>query len=100
MKANNPAYDDKAWENMELLLDKHLPQKKNGEGLFYFCFHLFWQGGASFLFFSKEEQMIYLSAEQKNTIVQPSSSVINYRATPVYIPLNEPSKQSIPGQPA
>src|ERR1022692_2692737 len=32
----HPAYDDKAWEMMERMLDEHLPQKKDRRKLFYF----------------------------------------------------------------
>ena len=33
---HHPAYNDKAWEKMELQLDKHLPQKKDRKKLVFF----------------------------------------------------------------
>lgn len=33
---HHPAYDDKAWEKMEMLLDKHLPQKTDKRKFIYF----------------------------------------------------------------
>ncbi|MEO6683535.1 MAG: hypothetical protein ABIN48_12005, partial [Ginsengibacter sp.] len=32
----HPAYDDKAWEKMEQLLDQHLPQEKKKRRIIYF----------------------------------------------------------------
>ena len=45
---NNPAYNDKAWENMELLLDKHLPQNKKRRRFILFLLPLALAGGAVF----------------------------------------------------
>ena len=33
---HHPAYDNKAWDKMEQLLDKHLPQKKDRRGFIFF----------------------------------------------------------------
>jgi hypothetical protein len=33
---HHPAYNDKAWEMMEMKLDKHLPQKKDRKKLIFF----------------------------------------------------------------
>jgi hypothetical protein len=49
--ANNhhPAYNDKAWEKMELQLDKHLPQKNDrGRLIFFLLFFLLLGGGILF----------------------------------------------------
>src|SRR5665647_1374883 len=31
-----PAYDDKAWDKMEQILDEHLPQKKDNRRIIFF----------------------------------------------------------------
>ncbi len=71
---NNPAYNDKAWDNMELLLDKHLPQKKKRRRFILLLLPLVLAGGTIFFIFQKKEQMIFLSPLRKNILVQPSSS--------------------------
>ena len=38
---HHPAYDEKAWEKMEKLLDKHLPQKKDDRRRIIFFLLLF-----------------------------------------------------------
>lgn len=46
---HHPAYNDKAWEQMELKLDKHLPQKKDRRRLIFFLgFFLLLGGGILF----------------------------------------------------
>lgn len=49
--ANNhhPAYNDKAWEKMELQLDKHLPQKKDRRRLIFFLLFFLLLGAGTFL---------------------------------------------------
>jgi len=34
---DTPAYDDKTWQGMEFLLDKHLPQKRKRRGVILFA---------------------------------------------------------------
>ncbi len=45
---HHPAYDEKAWDKMEKLLDRHLPQKKDDRRRFFFIilFFLLLGGGA------------------------------------------------------
>ncbi len=46
---HHPAYNDKAWEKMELKLDKHLPQNKDRRKfIFFLLFFLLLGGGAFF----------------------------------------------------
>jgi hypothetical protein len=47
---HHPAYDEKAWMNMEKLLDKHLPQEKEKKRRFIFIlFFLLLLGGAGYI---------------------------------------------------
>ena len=71
---NNPAYNDKAWENMELLLDKHLPQNKKRRRFILFLLPLALAGGAVFFILQKRTTDTSLT-DQKNILVQPSSSI-------------------------
>ena len=51
---HHPAYDEKAWEKMEQLLDKHLPQKKDNRRRFIFFLLLFLLlGGSAWLITTK-----------------------------------------------
>lgn len=48
---HHPAYDEKAWEKMEKLLDKHLPQKKDDRRriIFFILLFMLLGGGAWYL---------------------------------------------------
>lgn len=48
-----PAYDDKAWDKMELLLDKHLPQEKKRRRFILLLLPLLLVGTGIFLVFQK-----------------------------------------------
>lgn len=53
--SNNPAYNDKAWEKMELLLDKHLPQKEKKKKI-YFTSASTCSCGRSYLFYASAKK--------------------------------------------
>lgn len=76
---HHPAYDEKAWEKMEALLDKHLPQKKDDRKrfIFFLLFFLLLGGGAATLFFAG-----------KNRKDNPLSKAVTQPAVPV---TNKPS---------
>jgi hypothetical protein len=46
---HHPAYNDKAWEKMEKLLDKHLPQKRDGRKYIFFLLLFLLLGGGALL---------------------------------------------------
>src|SRR5690606_33392588 len=49
-----PAYNEKAWEKMELLLDEHLPQEKKRRRAFWLLLPLLLLGpGGAYLLLSK-----------------------------------------------
>ena len=51
---HHPAYDEKAWEKMEKMLDKHLPEKKDRRRfIFFLLFFLLLGGGATYLLIDK-----------------------------------------------
>ncbi len=54
---HHPAYDEQAWNRMEKLLDKHLPQKEEGKKRFiFFLLLLLLAGGGTWLLLSKPWQ--------------------------------------------
>ena len=71
---HHPAYDEKAWEKMEKLLDKHLPQKKDVRRriIFFLLLFLLLGGGAATLFFAG-----------KNPKDNPLSKAVTQPAAPV-----------------
>ncbi len=75
--SNHPAYTDKAWEDMELLLDKHLPLKKKRRRFIFFLFPLLMAGTTAFFLLQKKEKDINPVIEQKNIPAQSSSSADN-----------------------
>jgi len=46
---HHPSYDNKAWDKMEQLLDKHLPQKKDRRGFVFFLLLFLLIGGGLFV---------------------------------------------------
>ena len=62
----HPPYTDKAWEDMELLLDKHLPLKKKRRRFIFFLFPLLMVGTTAFFLLQKKEKNIKPVIEQKN----------------------------------
>ena len=75
---HHPPYDDTAWEKMEVLLDKHLPQKKDRRRPFIFLLFFLLLGGA--LFFTlenwnkKNTATAVASADEKNSGTLPPTS--------------------------
>ncbi len=68
--ANNhhPAYNDKAWEKMELQLDKHLPQKKDRRRYIFFLLFFLLLGAGTFLVLNNK------SGNSKNTAAEKNNS--------------------------
>jgi len=64
--SNNPAYNEKAWENMELLLDKHLPLKKKRRWFIFLLFPLLLAGTTGIFILQKRNA-------DKNYIVEPKT---------------------------
>jgi len=67
--ANNhhPAYNDKAWEKMELQLDKHLPQKKDRRRLIFFLLFFLLLGAGTFLVLNNRPGNGKNTAAEKNS---------------------------------
>jgi hypothetical protein len=63
-----PAYDDKAWEKMEVLLDKHLPQEKRRRRFMLLLLPLLLVGIGVFLVIQKQGKNSI--SEKKNTLNQ------------------------------
>jgi hypothetical protein len=66
--ANNhhPAYNDKAWEKMELQLDKHLPQKKDRRRLIFFLLFFVLLGAGTFFVWNNKMGSDDTNASEKN----------------------------------
>ena len=73
-KSNNPAYNEKGWENMELLLDKHLPLKKKRRWFILLLFPLLLAVTTAIFILQKGDKSKNLIHKQKNIPVQPSTS--------------------------
>jgi hypothetical protein len=67
-----PAYDDKAWDKMELLLDKHLPQEKKRRRFILLLLPLLLVGTGIFLVIQKPGKD--RAGEEKNTNIQSEST--------------------------
>jgi hypothetical protein len=83
----HPAYDDKAWERMEQMLDEHLPQKKDRRRiLFFLLFTAIVGAGLLFIFYQREKNIT--SANALNTA--PGNKTENDHKTTAVLP-NEAS---------
>lgn len=65
--SNPTAPNDKAWENMEVLLDRHLPLRKRRRRLVWLLLPLFLGAGTIFFILQKPGSKSRPAAEQKNT---------------------------------
>jgi hypothetical protein len=70
----NPAYNEKAWENMELLLDTLLPLKKKRRRFIFLLVPILLTGTTIFFILQKKDKNNNSIIEQKNIPVQSSSS--------------------------
>jgi len=86
--ANNhhPAYNDKAWEKMELQLDKHLPQKKDRRRYIFFLLFFLLLGAGTFLVLNNR------SGNSKNIATEKNDEGKNEKdaATTEYVAQNPP----------
>jgi hypothetical protein len=75
---HHPAYDEKAWEKMEKLLNKHLPQKKDGRRrIAFILLFLLLLGGAGFLLITRPWQTRPITISgNKDQPVRPVTPVI------------------------
>ena len=75
--ANNhhPAYNDKAWEKMELQLDKHLPQKKDRRRLIFFLLFFLLFGAGTFFILNKFNNNKSITAEKNSANTIPGKPV-------------------------
>ena len=68
---HHPSYDDKAWEKMRLLLDKHLPQEKERRKWIYFLLLFLLLGGATTL--------VILKPWRNNSVIVAESNNSNVK---------------------
>lgn len=72
---NSPAFNDKAWKDMEWLLDKHLPlKKKRRRFIFFLLFPLVLGGAATFFFIQQDSKTSGLITGSKKVPVSISAS--------------------------
>lgn len=74
---HHPAYNDKAWEKMELQLDKHLPQKKDRRKLIFFLLFFLLLGGGILFTMNKFGNNKNITAEKNGvntTLEKPASA--------------------------
>lgn len=66
---HHPAYDEKAWNKMEKLLDEHMPQKKDRRRIIFFLLlFLLLGGGAAYLFIGQPWKTNHtIAASEKKT---------------------------------
>lgn len=82
----HPAYDEKAWEKMEQLLNLNLPQKKKKRKIIFFIFPLLLAGGLIF----------YIAAENGKNSSLPAKKITNStNKTEKSIPV--PATSHLPG---
>ncbi len=64
---HHPPYDDKAWGKMEVLLDKHMPQKKDRKKLLFFFLLFLLVGSAVYYAVENTSQKSLNAAKPKST---------------------------------
>ncbi len=82
---HHPVYNDKAWERMEIKLDKHLPQKTDRRRpVFFLLLFLLLGGGAFFasIYFTGSKNSMSTGATQRNGDKQPATGTISQKTLP------------------
>ena len=74
---HQPAYNDKAWEGMKLLLDKHLPLNKKRRRFIFLLFPILLAGITAFFILLQENKPNNPVTEQKRIPVHSSTSSFN-----------------------
>src|ERR1044071_3739035 len=82
---HHPAYDEKAWQKMEKLLNKHLPQEeKKRRGLIFFLLFFLLLGGGVFVAIEKpwlKNNSVSQTVQGNNTPASSSSVHNNVEKT-------------------
>src|SRR5436189_434652 len=73
---HHPSYDEKAWEKMNMLLDKHMPveEKKKRRAAYLLLLFLFAGGGVAYLFFNGDADKKIASATTKQSSSGPTKT--------------------------
>ena len=76
---HHPAYNDKAWEKMEIKLDKHLPQKSDRRRLIFFLvFFLLVGAGTIFVLnnrFANDKQIVSEKNDKNKTLLLKENTI-------------------------
>ncbi|HMK04837.1 MAG TPA: hypothetical protein VK489_11620 [Ferruginibacter sp.] len=84
---HHPAYNDEAWEKMELKLDKHLPQKKDRRKFIFFLLFFLLLGSGALLtvvnFTGNKNTVNGTLAETTSTVKQPTTTTTAADPAPV-----------------
>lgn len=72
---HHPTYDEKAWDSMENLLDKHLPvEKDNRRRILFFLLIFLLAGGGAYLWMAKPWKPASVVDSSRQSITQPPTS--------------------------
>jgi len=84
LENQSPAFDKKAWDKMEALLDKHLPVKKDKDRKLFFLLFLFLiAGGGSYLYLkSNSENRQPVAIAEKSVSTSASTEEMNKNKSP------------------
>ncbi len=98
---HHPVYNDKAWDKMETMLDKHLPQKKDKKKyIFFLLFFLLLGSGALFTVYQLNRDKAKAPvgiAEEKGNSDQPGKSTAAQPAEGNDIAGNSANNNDAPG---
>jgi hypothetical protein len=86
---HHPPYDDGAWGKMEVLLDKHLPQKKDSKKPIFFWLFFLLLGGA--IFFAVQNFTTKNTTAGNTTGEKKSVGTVTADAIPAATPGNNPT---------
>jgi len=108
---HHPSYDEKAWEKMNMLLDKHMPvqEKKKRRAAYLLLLFLFAGGGLAYLFFSGDagKKIVSTTTEQSssgptatdNATHNPTENVESIKPTEIELSENEKTNNAVKALP-
>ena len=94
----HPEYDDTAWEKMEQLLDKHLPQKKRRKRFFFLLPFLVASGILIFILIlnTSKKEPPQVTKDAVSTNKKKNSAIAKTQENIVALPLRQNSKKLTP----
>src|SRR6185369_1422777 len=96
---HHPAYDEKAWQKMEKMLDKHMPQEdKDRRRIVFFLLFFLLLGGGVFFGITRPWQTNAGNGGESTVSVKNNSPAVQNQPTNTSVQPDNPGEQQLNGE--